>query len=32
MDAHAGKLARDSRSHLAGHTVQRLKVAGRLRG
>jgi len=32
MDAHADKLARDSIiwSHLAGDTVQRLKVAGRL--
>jgi alkylation response protein AidB-like acyl-CoA dehydrogenase len=32
MDAHADKLARDSFiwSHLAGDTVQRLKVAGRL--
>jgi acyl-CoA dehydrogenase len=32
MDAHAEKLARDSLiwSHLAGDTVQRLKVAGRL--
>jgi alkylation response protein AidB-like acyl-CoA dehydrogenase len=34
MDAHADKLARDAIiwSHLAGDTVQRLKVAGRLRG
>jgi alkylation response protein AidB-like acyl-CoA dehydrogenase len=34
MDAHADKLARDSIiwSHLAGDTVQRLKVAGRLGG
>jgi len=32
MDPHAEKLARDSIiwSHLAGDTVQRLKVAGRL--
>src|SRR6266700_3930683 len=34
MDAHADKLVRDSIiwSHLAGDTVQRLKVAGRLPG
>ena len=34
MDAHADKLARDSIiwSHLAGDTVQRMKVAGRLAG
>jgi len=34
MDAHAEKLARDAFiwSHLAGDTVQRLKVAGRLGG
>jgi acyl-CoA dehydrogenase len=34
MDAHADKLVRDSFiwSHLAGDTVQRLKVAGRLGG
>jgi acyl-CoA dehydrogenase len=34
MDAHADKLVRDSIiwSHLAGDTVQRLKVAGRLSG
>jgi alkylation response protein AidB-like acyl-CoA dehydrogenase len=34
MDAHADKLVRDAIiwSHLAGDTVQRLKVAGRLPG